>query len=136
MSLPGFYPQLLTQTQNFAQYAGLVIYDRVTNGHLQTLPQYWQINQQIWRMAHAADDKQDWGDRMLDSTGKRCGRRWAETQRVNPATGAPAYSKREYIAPRYPGIIIESPADIDQGLGRGRLGNAPPTNCTLLGEHF
>ncbi|KAL0932265.1 uncharacterized protein CTRU02_213218 [Colletotrichum truncatum] len=109
--------------ENFAQYAGLIIYDRVTNKKLQTFTQYNQIVQQIRRMATAADSKQNWGDKMFDYSGtKKCGRRWSHTPAVNPKTGE-IIAKRDFIAPRDTGILVESlPIE---------LITAPVTNCTI-----
>jgi hypothetical protein len=112
--------------QNFAQYAGLVIYDRFTKKKLQVFPQYNQIVNQIRRMAAAADSPQ--GNKMFDYSGKKtCNTRWPHTPVVNPATGA-VISRRAFISPRNSGIFVMSPP-----VG----GESPPaTNCTLKGGIF
>lgn len=114
--------------QNFAQYAGLIIYDRMTSRKLQEHEQYNWIVQQIRRMAQAADSTQGWGSHMFDYSGsKRCGRRWAHTPAVNPATGA-IISKREFIAPRDTGLLVVPVPEV--------LAEVPETNCTIKGESF
>lgn len=117
--------------ENYAQYAGLIIYDRFTNRHLQTFqPQYNSIVQQIRRMAQAADSTQGWGSHMFDFSGNKvCTIRWPHTPAVNPATGA-IISKREapFVAPRDPGITIMS-------LPEEAANEEVATDCTV-GEHF
>ncbi|KAI9147161.1 conidiation-specific protein [Paramyrothecium foliicola] len=87
--------------EDFAQFPGLILYDRFTNKHLQTFKQYDWIKHQIRVFAHLADEL-----RVLDYSDKmRCKHRIASGPAVNPKTGA--IVKRAYTPPRNPGIVIE-----------------------------
>ncbi|KAH6697169.1 hypothetical protein F5X68DRAFT_272189 [Plectosphaerella plurivora] len=108
--------------ENFAQYAGLVIYDRWTQGDLQTkVPQINQIRNQVTTMSAAADV----ADNMFEFLNKKsCTRRWGLTTLVNAGSGA-VIAKRSapFVVPRDTGIEIIAVPEA--------LVEAPVTNCTI-----
>jgi hypothetical protein len=58
-------PQRLISSQNFAQFGGLIIYDRVTSGLLLNEPDLWKIGNQLNTMADQADNGR-YGGRLFD----------------------------------------------------------------------
>ncbi|KAH8889465.1 hypothetical protein GQ53DRAFT_869876 [Thozetella sp. PMI_491] len=76
--------------ENLAQFPSLIIYDRWTNGQLQTHPELPAIGHQLQKVSDQSDWNSPYGGRILDPTtsGLTCTRRWALSAHVNPSTGA------------------------------------------------
>ncbi|KAH8884136.1 hypothetical protein GQ53DRAFT_811071 [Thozetella sp. PMI_491] len=87
--------------ENLAQFPGLIIYDRFTNGQLQTHPELPAIGHQLQKVSDQGDWNSPYGGRILDptSSGLTCTRRWALSAHVNPSTGVSAKIAATAAAP-------------------------------------
>ncbi|KAH8888964.1 hypothetical protein GQ53DRAFT_825734 [Thozetella sp. PMI_491] len=88
-SVPDNYART-NQAENLAQFPGLIIYDRWTNGALQQKPELPGIGHQLQKVADQGDWSSQYGGRVLDpfTSSLTCTRRWALSPHVNPSTGA------------------------------------------------
>lgn len=107
--------------QNFAQYAGLIIYDRWSLGDLQTkTPQVNYIRNQLNRMDTAADSSNN----MFEYFGANsCSRRWDLTPLVDARSGTVLKRSAPFVVPRSTGIEVVPVPEV--------LVEAPVTNCTI-----
>ncbi|ETS86897.1 hypothetical protein PFICI_00725 [Pestalotiopsis fici W106-1] len=80
-AVPDTYAQT-NQQENFAQFGGLIVYDRLTGGKLRDEPNLWEIGHQLNTMVDEGDNGQH-GGRMYDfDSGLICSGRYANSPPV------------------------------------------------------
>ncbi|KAF3012796.1 hypothetical protein E8E14_006609 [Neopestalotiopsis sp. 37M] len=91
-AVPDTYAQT-SQQENFAQFGGLIIYDRVTGGKLRSETNIWEIGHQLNTMADEGDNGQ-YGGRLFDyDGGLTCSARYANSAPVTVGASVQSVNK-------------------------------------------